>query len=387
MSDLTTSGQYYSNDSVGATSYTFTGAVPGRSYRAWIHSKRSDAAVPNWSDAVYKEFTCPALPKCIIRGPTTAIAGNPVAYAVEGKDATVTRMFFAPKGTQTWTEFTGNATFPKEGQYYVVCNADGPGGHGTGNPIRAGQADDAGEAARITVNVIAPTPTVTPTPAGYCNSNANCSGGNVCVNRGCVPPSPTPSPTQIPPTPTITPTNTPPATPTPNCYLRPKGDANCNNVIDSEDYAIWRAEFLGLIPQERADFSGGSECKDDEGKEKYVCQYDLQILFSSLIDGYDQNPPSPTQKLSTATQTPTATQIPTQLPTNTSALPDCPSTCADSSAAACQGVDCNYCPPGQMCAQVVRSCRSSSVQCKDTSGIAKTCWTYTCVAGSGETGQ
>jgi hypothetical protein len=413
MSDLT-SGQYYSNDSIGATSYTFNGAVPGRSYRAWIHSKRADISVlPNWSDAVYKEFSCPALPKCTIQGPATAIAGNPTAYAVQGQGATATQMFFAPKGTQMWTQFSGNATFPKAGQYDVVCNAQGLGGSCTGNPSRAGQADDCGASSRITVNVNAPTPTVTPTPAGYCTSNANCSAGNVCVNQGCVPPSPTPSPTQVPPTPTITPTSTPPATPTPNCYLRPKGDANCNNVIDSEDYTIWRAEFLGIIPQERADFSGKTECKDEEGNEKYVCQFDLEILFRSLIDGYDQNPPTPTPGLPTATPTPqvqpsqavtitpvptqsatatqiptqAATQAPTQAPTNTTALPNCPSTCADSSVAACQGVDCNYCPPGQACTQVIRSCRSNSVQCKDTSGATRTCWTYTCVAGTSGTAQ
>ncbi len=304
MTDLT-SGQYYSNDSVAATSYTFNGAVPGRSYRAWIHSKRADIAVhPNWSDAVYKEFTCPALPKCTIQGPATSVAGNPTAYAVQGQGATATQMFFAPKGTQMWTQFSGNATFPKDGQYDVVCNAQGLGGGCTGNPSRAGQEDDCGATSRITVNVIAPSPTVTPTPAGFCTSNANCTGGNVCVNQGCVAPSPTPSPTQVPPTPTITPTNTPPATPTPNCYLRPKGDANCNNVIDSEDYTIWRAEFLGIIPQEQADFSGDTECKDDEGKQKFVCQYDLEILFRSLIDGYDQNPPTPTRGAPTATPTP-----------------------------------------------------------------------------------
>lgn len=66
-----------------------------------------------------------------------------------------------------------------------------------------------------------------------------------------------------------------------------------------------------------------------------------------------------------------------------STLPACPANCKETSAAACQGVDCNACPAGQVCPDVVRSCRSQSNQCRNAAGAAVTCYTYTCVAGTG----
>lgn len=256
LSDLTT-GAYYNNDSVKTNSYSFAYALPGHSYRAWIHSKVPTLPTPNWGDPVYAEFSCPPGPS-----PT------PI-----------------PTATRTPTP----------------------------SPTL--------------------TPTPSPTPVGFCQSNTDCTAGNVCIQngatKGCVPMSPTPSPTATP-TPTPNVTNTPMPSPTPNCSLRPKGDANCDCTVDSADRAIWRKEYLGEIPQERADFDGEANCKDDSGNPQYVCTYDAQIWLDNLQLGTKCAGPTsapttaqpsatagPTVPQSTATTAPSSTAAPSATPTRT----------------------------------------------------------------------
>lgn len=42
----------------------------------------------------------------------------------------------------------------------------------------------------------------------------------------------------------------------PGCPLtKPKGDANCNGIVDIKDFEIWRREFTGLINTGSADFN------------------------------------------------------------------------------------------------------------------------------------
>lgn len=67
----------------------------------------------------------------------------------------------------------------------------------------------------------------------------------------------TPIPTSIP-VPTVVPTNT--SVPTailttlPYCYLKSKGDANCDGNIDDKDFNIWVSEFKGISTDKSSDF-------------------------------------------------------------------------------------------------------------------------------------
>lgn len=227
--DLTTNA-YIGNEELGmanvtGSSFTHNSMIPGHNYRAWMHSKVPISIIPNWSDTVYSEFSCPA-----------------------------------PSPTPTATP--------------------------------------------------TPTPTVTPTPAGYCTTAANCTDGKVCVNNGCQVPSPTPTQT---PTPTLTPV----VSPTPNCSLRKHGDADCNCIIDSADYTIWRKEFLNEVPQERADFSSKAECKNTDGSTNYVCTFDLDIWRDGMTRGLACDNTNPTSgptatAIPASTIMPSATSIPIQ---------------------------------------------------------------------------
>jgi hypothetical protein len=64
------------------------------------------------------------------------------------------------------------------------------------------------------------------------------------VRYTCPYASPTPS---APPVMSVTasPSATLAVSPTPDCGLRPKGDADCSGVVDASDYAIWKAVFTG----------------------------------------------------------------------------------------------------------------------------------------------
>ena len=64
LTDLT-SNVYVGNEDLGitnitGTSFTYDKMIHGHNYRAWMHSKIPTAPTPNWSDAVYSEFNCPA---------------------------------------------------------------------------------------------------------------------------------------------------------------------------------------------------------------------------------------------------------------------------------------------------------------------------------------
>jgi hypothetical protein len=77
---------------------------------------------------------------------------------------------------------------------------------------------------------LSPTITITTTPVPYSTSVPSFH------------PSVTPTATLIPTIiPSITPFNTPPVA---NCALKNKGDANCDNFINPDDYVIWNGEFV-----------------------------------------------------------------------------------------------------------------------------------------------
>lgn len=100
-------------------------------------------------------------------------------------------------------------------------------------------------------------------------------------------PSLTPSPTPAPPTQhPITPAVTDPVrTPTsvvlspaisPVCPLKPRGDADCNGVINLQDLEIWRFEYF-LESQSTATYLAA-----DFNRDSRVSLIDLQILFDNI---------------------------------------------------------------------------------------------------------
>ena len=94
--------------------------------------------------------------------------------------------------------------------------------------------------------------------SGYNNSGTSCDSYNqtCCVNYNVSTPTLTPTqaptisiPTAIPsniPTTAIT-QNSPTPSPLPYCYLKSKGDGNCDNIINISDYELWRTEFVGML--------------------------------------------------------------------------------------------------------------------------------------------
>jgi hypothetical protein len=106
---------------------------------------------------------------------------------------------------------------------------------------------------------------------------------------------------------------------TPNCSLKPKGDANCDCVVDAADYTIWRNEYLKVDSQILADFSQAAECKTSDGAASNICLYDLDIWREGIQSNLTCSVPSPT---TIATRTPTAVPpTPTRTPTPTIAAP------------------------------------------------------------------
>ena len=84
--------------------------------------------------------------------------------------------------------------------------------------------------------------------------------GNICVPTATPAPTSTPKPTNTSaPQPTATPTPTPTSqiqpTYPPNCSTKTSGDADCNNVIDSVDYEIWRKEKMHEVSTHYSDFN------------------------------------------------------------------------------------------------------------------------------------
>ena len=97
--------------------------------------------------------------------------------------------------------------------------------------------------------------------SGYNNSGTSCDNNNqiCCVNYNVSTATPSKIPTLIP---TAVPTSIPtiastqvtspvPTTltpsPVPFCYLKNKGDGNCDNIINISDYELWRTEFVGTL--------------------------------------------------------------------------------------------------------------------------------------------
>lgn len=125
--------------------------------------------------------------------------------------------------------------------------------------------------------------------------------------------------------------------------------------------------------------SGGITCSLVGG----TCTTDAVIIATldpvNTVDEASETNNEKTQSFTSSAQ-PSVTPTPT---TNIANLPACAANCQTSAAAACQGIDCNYCPPGQMCTQVVKTCKADPSLCRNTAGEAVSCYTYTCVAGSG----
>lgn len=125
---------------------------------------------------------------------------------------------------------------------------------------------------------ISPSQTVTPEPSVTIDPSVTVEP----TLTGTVTPSVTSNPTSTPeltvtPTDTLTPTGisgtiSPSLSPTPDtaCPLHPKGDANCDQLINADDYALWRAVYIsGVNPRVRTnnpDFNsdGKQDLKDFE---------------------------------------------------------------------------------------------------------------------------
>lgn len=102
-----------------------------------------------------------------------------------------------------------------------------------------------------------PTPSVTLTPSPTATPTTTAT--------------PTPTATGTPqPTPTVTPQPTPTTEPSPtpppdSCPLFAKGDADCNEVINVADYALWRKEFIDFIAGKSAPKTGWKSDFDRNG--------------------------------------------------------------------------------------------------------------------------
>lgn len=121
--------------------------------------------------------------------------------------------------------------------------------------------------------------------------------------------------TSTAPPPTVTPTNTPtptptPIPPTPRCVSQIRGDANCDSVITTEDYDIWKCQYLSstscnLQATDDADF--------DRDSKYTVNDYEIWRRNYNFADPVPPtNTPTPTGQ--SPTNTPTPTTVP---PTNT----------------------------------------------------------------------
>jgi hypothetical protein len=94
LTDLTTN-VYVGNEDLGianvtGSSFTYTKMIPGHNYRAWIHSKIPTAPTPNWSDAVYSEFSCPAPSPTPTATPTLTptVTPTPAGYCTTASNCT-----------------------------------------------------------------------------------------------------------------------------------------------------------------------------------------------------------------------------------------------------------------------------------------------------------
>jgi hypothetical protein len=86
--------------------------------------------------------------------------------------------------------------------------------------------------------------------------------------------------------------------------MRPIGDANCDMVVDTTDYTIWRNEYTNQAPHEKADFN------EKDG----VTLVDLEIWVRSIATGRTQPTAGPTAA-ATVTQAPAASATRTLSPT------------------------------------------------------------------------
>lgn len=165
----------------------------------------------------------------------------------------------------------------------------------------------------------------------------------------------------------------PPITTSPNCPKKTQGDANCDGIINNQDYLRWKCEFTGvgeecLVPGIQADFN----------QDKKVDLIDFEILRRGIYNEYksDLTPTptrTPTQILTrTPTPTPTRTLTPTITitPISTQTLTPC-SACGlyDKKELACN-------------LKELKKCNAIGKQCVAKSAICKNnpnCWTPSCV--------
>ncbi len=142
----------------------------------------------------------------------------------------------------------------------IIFNPPGP----TPTPLGRCDTDANCTSGEICVNNTCVIPT--PTPVGRCNSDAECSNGQVCINHTCVAPTPTATPSgTITPTPsatpsgTITPTRTPTPTATPSGTITPtpiaSGSAkcSCDGISSSGLFGGQSVTFNGFAKVEGTD--------------------------------------------------------------------------------------------------------------------------------------
>lgn len=132
--------------------------------------------------------------------------------------------------------------------------------------------------------------------------------------------APTAAPTAVVTTaptagPTTIPTNTPVVTSAPNCALQPKGDADCNGAVQSEDYTIWTKFYLNQTYATKQPYHKGDFNNDSKTDLK-----DAEIWRACFTTNCTSSAVTPTGAVTTAptvvpTIPPAATVIPAASPT------------------------------------------------------------------------
>lgn len=112
---------------------------------------------------------------------------------------------------------------------------------------------------------------------------------NIVINAG---PTITMSPSPVQPssTPGVTVTGiVSPTIPQRDCSLQPKGDANCDGVVNVVDFVGWRNYYLGTDFPDKSQFNpnfnaSGAECLDAKDQSSAYCLTDLQIWTSTITN-------------------------------------------------------------------------------------------------------
>lgn len=89
--------------------------------------------------------------------------------------------------------------------------------------------------------------------------NAYCSGWTVT----------TPSPSTTPPAISITPPS--------GCSKKSQGDANCDGIIDSADYRLWRKQFDLMVPPTPMENNANFLCKEGNSSTYFIDMVDFEI--------------------------------------------------------------------------------------------------------------